>query len=107
MKEQDFVGVSSTQITKEQAISIAASREWETWTDKQVVDFQLYQERLAMDWGRFHHAVEAMLGRPVFTHEFAHNNLLRKEYEGKRGKPSFADVMALIPADKRVIVVTL
>ena len=90
------------QITREEALSIAASREWETWTDKQVVDFQLYQERLAMDWGRFHQAMEAMLGRPVFTHEFA-SDTLKEEYEGKRGKPSFADVMALIPEGKTVI----
>jgi len=95
------------QITEEQALSIASGRKWESWSDKQIVDLQLYQELLAMDWGRFHQAVEAMLVRPVFTHEFAYPDLLREEYEGLRGKPSFADVMALIPADKRVIVVTL
>jgi hypothetical protein len=94
------------QITKAQAIAIFQSRVWETWTNKQVVDFQLYQERLAVDWTRFQMAVEAMLGRPVWTHEFADDQRLKDEYEGRHGKPTFEEIMALIPEDKLIVVVS-
>ena len=46
------------QLTKEQAIAFAESGEWKSWTDEQIVRFQLFQDKLCMDFGRFHEAME-------------------------------------------------
>ncbi len=80
------------QVTEEEAIKLADSDKWKGWTDEEVVKFQLYQDRLCMDFRRFHEAVENVLDRSVFTHEFANVDKLREEYEGKRGKPSFGEI---------------
>lgn len=71
-------------MTKTEAIKIAESGWWKGKTVKEIVDFQLYENRLCMPFGDFHEAVEKVLGRPVWTHEFADPTGLRAEYEGKR-----------------------
>lgn len=91
------------QLTKKQAIAIAKGGEWKDWTDEEVVKFQLYQNRLCMDFSRFHRAVEVVLGRPVYTHEFALGNL-KDEYEGTRPAPTFEEIVELIPAEKRILI---
>jgi len=93
------------QLTQEQAIELADSAVWRDWSDEEVVAFQLYQKCLCMDWAHFHGAIERVLGRPVWTHEFARPELLRAEYEGKRGKPSFTEITELLPQGKEVIIV--
>lgn len=89
------------QLTKEQAIAIAEGGEWKDWTDEEIVRFQMYQDRLCVDFSRFHQAVEAVLGRPVFTHEFAFPRL-REEYEGRWPAPTFEEIISLIPAEKLI-----
>jgi hypothetical protein len=91
------------QFTQEQAVAIAEGGEWKDWTDEEVVKFQLYQKRLCMDFHRFHVAVGNVLGRPVFTHEFANSDALKEEYEGKRPAPTFEEIINMIPAEKRVL----
>ena len=91
------------QLTREQAIAFAKSEVWKDWTDDQIVRFQLYQQLLCMPFDRFHKAVEAVLGRPVWTHEFADWKHLQEEYGGKRKAPSFEKIMDMIPEDKRII----
>jgi hypothetical protein len=92
------------QITKEQAIAIAESEIWKDWTDEQVVLFQLFQRRLAMPFDVFHRAIEKVLGRSVWTHEFAYTKELIAEYLGLKPKPTFKDIVNLIPEEKRVVV---
>jgi len=91
------------QLTKQQAIALAKSGIWKTWTDEEVVKFQLYQCKLCMDFDRFHQAIEKVLGRPVWTHEFAFGNI-KEEYEGKREMPTFKEILNLIPAEKRIVI---
>lgn len=91
------------QLTKEQAIAFAESNVWQTWTDEQIVQFQLFQTMLCMDFNRFHQAVEAVLQRPVFTHEFGFNRIT-EEYLGTRDAPTFEEIINLIPADKRIVI---
>lgn len=93
------------QITKEQAIAIYDGGEWKDWTDEDVVRFQLYQDRLALPFSRFQLAMEKVLGRSVWTHEFAFRDGLIAEYEGRRPKPTFGDILALIPKEKRIMLV--
>lgn len=92
------------QLTEDQAKAVYESRVWETWTPHQKVEFQLFTDRLCMPFDIFHGAVEEVLGRGVFTHEFAFVDHLRREFLGERAAPTFREICALIPADKLLIV---
>jgi hypothetical protein len=85
------------QMTEEQARQIFDSGVWRDWDDDTVVQTQLFQDRLLLPFDRFHEAVEHVLGRPVFTHEFARLDLLRAEYLGLRPAPSLEEIMGLLP----------
>ena len=85
------------QLTREQAISLAESGEWRDWTDDEIVKFQLFQECLAVPFDRFQEAMENVLGRPVFTHEFAYADNLKAEYLGDKPAPTLADIIGLLP----------
>lgn len=95
-----------TDMPYESAIALAATRWWERATDRQIAEFQMTENRLCLPFDCFHEAVEKTLGRPVFTHEFGLNRdgLYAELFEG-RETPSFEDILNLIPADKRVIVI--
>ena len=84
------------QLTEQEAIEIDRSGVWKGWTKEDIVKFQLYQGRLCMPWDVYQEAVEAELGRSVWTHEFADDQRLRDEYEGKRGKPTSAEILGLL-----------
>ena len=94
------------QLTKKQAIALAKSKVWENWTNEEIVRFQLFQEKLCMDFSRFHEAVEAVLDRPVYTHEFAWADEVKKEYLGVKKPPTLTETIELIPEDKRLIILT-
>jgi len=89
------------QLTQEQAIAFAKSDIWKEWSDQQIVELQLFQRRLCVDFSRFHQAIESVLGRPVYTTEFGNPDRLIKEYFGENPKPTFQEIMNLIPEEKR------
>lgn len=95
-----------SEITKAMAIDLYESGFWKEMTHEQRAWFQMHERRLCMPFGVFHEAVEQTLGRPVFTHEFGlnHDGLLR-ELRGEKPAPSFNEILALIPEEKRVLVV--
>jgi hypothetical protein len=91
-------------MNKEQAIAKAETKWWVEKTFKEIVDFQLYETRLCMPFDKFHEAVEKMLNRPVFTHEFADYKSLQEEYEGKRKYQGLTEsIDRVIPKDKPII----
>ncbi len=93
------------QITREEAIKINESKLYEGWTDEEKVRFQLFQDRLAMPFGIFAEAVNNVLGRPVYTHEFGLNrDGLIKEFLGESPPPTFEEILALLPPDKILII---
>ena len=92
------------QLTKKQAINFVKNELWKEWNDEQIVRFQLFQERLCVDFSRFHEAMETVLKRPVWTHEFASPDDLRKEYLGAKSKPTMDEIINLIPKEKRIII---
>ena len=92
------------QLTKEQAITFAENRLYEGMTERQIAEFQINQDRLCMPFDVFHRAIEISLGRPVYTHEFAFRDELKKELMGEKDAPSLEDIINLIPAQKRVII---
>lgn len=92
-------------MTKQEAIKKSKSSFWVDLTPREIVDFQLYEEKLCMPWDIFHGAIEEALGRPVQTLEFAYPDNLKKEFEGKKEKPTFENILNLIPKGKQTIVV--
>lgn len=92
------------QLTKEQAIAIYEGGEWKDWSDEEIVKFQLFQDCLAVPFDRFHQAIEKVLDRPVWTHEFAFRDGLIAEYKKERPAPTFEDIVNLIPKEKLIIV---
>lgn len=92
------------QFTKTQAIALHDSGIWEDMTDEDIVKLQLYQEKLCVPWSVFRDSINNVLGRGVYTHEFAFPELLIEEYEGKRAKPTIDEIINLIPSSKRVLI---
>lgn len=96
-------------MTKEQAVRLGESEWWKQATPTDIVLFQLYEPRLCMPFAEFHEAVEQVLGRPVFTHEFASADQpggLREEAAGIAPQRSLGDILALIPPHKLILVST-
>lgn len=92
------------QLTEIEAIAFAESDVWKEWTDEQIVRFQLFQDKLCMDFSRFNEAISKVLDRDVYTHEFAFHEGLIKEYLGVKNAPTFEEIMDLIPEEKRIII---
>lgn len=92
-------------IGKDAAVALYESGWWSNKTAREIADFQMHTAELCMPFGEFQKAMEEALGRPVFTHEFGLNyDGLLAELMGERAKPSFAEVLAMIPAEKLLIV---
>jgi len=98
--------MTTTPITKEQAIALYESKFWESMADEDRAMFQLWEQFLCMPFGVFQEAVEKTLGRPVWTHEFAGSNVenLKQEMLGLRPAPSMEDIFNLIPEEKRIVI---
>ena len=84
------------QLTYEEAIAVHDSKIWNIWTPEEIVKFQLYIERLCLPFDVFHEAVEVVLDRPVFTHEFAYFDAMKGEYERKYPRPTNEDIVKMI-----------
>ena len=93
------------QLTKEQAIKFGKSRIYDKWTYEQIVRFQLFQEKMCMPFSIFHEAIEKVLDRPVYTHEFGMNyEGIVLEYLGEKEAPTLDEIIELIPKEKRLII---
>ena len=92
------------QLTKEQAIAFAENKCYEDMTYRQVAEFQIEQDKLCMPFDVFHEAIEKVLGRPVFTHEFAFRDVIRKELYGENEPPTLEEICALIPQEKLILI---
>jgi len=94
------------QLTEKEAIKFDERKAWEDLPDKELVGFQLFQKKLCMPFSVFHEAIEKVLDRPVYTHEFGLNyDGLVAEYLGKAPKPSLEEIINLIPEEKRIVIV--
>jgi hypothetical protein len=84
------------QFTREEAIEFAQTEKWKDLTPEARGILGLRQELLCMPFAEVHGGVTAMLGRPVYTHEFADPDALWNEF--LTGETiSFEDVIAKIP----------
>lgn len=91
------------QFTQAEAVAFYESKEWENWTNESIVRLQLFQDRLCVPFDRFHEAITKVLGRSVWTHEFAFRDNLIREYLGQIEPPTMEDIMNLIPEEKRLV----
>lgn len=85
------------QMTREEAIEFAREGNWKALTPAERGLLQLRQDCLCMDFSAFHEGIQALLGRPVWTHEFADADLLWDEYQGVAEKPDMAAIIAKLP----------
>ena len=88
------------QFSEEYAKELYESKVWETWNAEQIVRVQLFQNRLCVPFEIFHKATEEVLGRPVWTHEFAFVERLKREYLGVCKPPTFEEIIDLLPVGK-------
>ena len=89
------------------ALALAEPKWWESLPARDVALAQLDQDRLCMDFGDFHEAVEKAIGRSVWSHEFVNHEHLAREIDPSRPEPSsprktLADMMT--PGTKAVVV---
>ena len=92
------------RLTKDEAIALYNSKFWEPMSLEERFRFQLFESLLCMPFDVFHEAAEAVLGRPVYTHEFADQEANIQEYLGQRPAPTLEEIIALIPEEKRIII---
>ena len=93
-------------IGREAAIAMAETKWWVSRTPREICNVQLFTVELCCPFGVFHKAVEESLGRPVFTHEFGLNfDGIVAEFLGEKKQPTFNEIVAMIPEEKRVVIV--
>lgn len=94
-------------IGREKAIELYDSGWWKGKSAHDICKFQMFTAELCMPFEQFHKAVEDALKRPVWTHEFGLNyEGLAKELMGDAPAPSFAEILALLPAENTIVITT-
>jgi len=96
--------VTVRQLTREECIAFAESKGWEKLTVEARALAGLQQERLFMPFEVLDKAVVQLLGRPVYTHEYATPAALLAEYRGEVKAPTLEEVLALIPPETLIVV---
>jgi hypothetical protein len=95
---------AAEQLTKDQAIAFYHSNVWVDWDVQRIVRFQLFQKKLCMPLNVFYKAITEVLGRPIYSHEFAFRDVIVEEYLGVRPIPTLQEVLDLAPAYKCIVV---
>src|SRR5208337_2971474 len=92
-------------IGRENAIALANEQWWIGKGARDIAEFQMLTTELCCPFDVFHKALQEVLGRPVFTHELALNwdGVVDEVFNGKDA-PTFEEIVNLIPAEKRLIV---
>lgn len=89
---------------KTTAIRMYESKWWTKEPHNVCALTQLNTELLVMPFELFHEYVQELLGRPVWTHEFADPKSLIEEYQGLIPRADFEQVLNKIPSNIPVIV---
>ncbi|BAV64777.1 DUF7736 domain-containing protein [Sphingobium cloacae] len=97
--------LAARQFTKEEAVAFAEEGKWSSLSPSERGLLQLRQDRLCMPWEKAHEGVTALLGRPVYTHEFADPDSLWAEANGAIPKAQLSDVLAKLSPDALILAV--
>ena len=105
MDKHTIQAMMARELTRQEAELLAESNWWESgqWSERELVEVQLFQERCCMSFSRFHKALEVILGRPVYAIEFGNAESLRQEFKGLMPAPSITEIIDQIPPHKRLI----
>ena len=88
-------------IGRSRAIALFESRWWLTRSTREIAKFQLFTVELCLPFSIFHRALEDVLGRPIWIHEFGLNlEALVQEFLDERDAPTLAEILQLLPQDK-------
>lgn len=85
------------QLSKDEAIELADRGTLNDMPARDAALFQLRQSLLCCDFSHFHKGMEDLLGRPVWSHEFARTDDLWAEYLGIIERPDFGAILAKLP----------
>lgn len=91
-------------IGKDAAIAMVETEWWKGVNARTAFEFQMNTAELAMPFDEFQRVAEEALGRSVWTHEFAFPQRLMDEFNGDKKPATFEEILALIPAEKRILV---
>jgi hypothetical protein len=69
------------QLSEAEAIAFHDRGDWQPMTPTERARFQFDQECLCMPFSVFHEGMAALLGRPVWTHEFDDRERLQAEID--------------------------
>jgi len=95
------------ELTRDEAIDFFGDSRWKTMSLQERAKFQISNQFLCMPFNVFHQAVEAVLRRPVYTHEFGLNmEGLRDEVLNAAEAPTLDAIVAMLPAEKTIVVNT-
>ncbi|MCG2841265.1 hypothetical protein L6Q21_09760 [Sandaracinobacter sp. RS1-74] len=86
--------LAARQLTREEAIRFAQEEHWKAMTPEQQAIFQIRQDRLCMPFDHFAKSMNLLLGRPVFTPEFADPDRLWSEIQGHTPAPDPTAIIA-------------
>lgn len=92
-------------IGSDRAIAIYHGGLWKHKPARDVALLQLTTVELCLPFDEFHRVTEEALGRPVWTHEFANPDALLAELLGDAPRPTMTEILALLPAEKTIVVI--
>lgn len=81
------------ELTSEQAIALYKTEWWKTADPKQVVLFQLNNDRLCLPMDEYRKAFKKVTGRIFFTHELLNPQKLIKEVMGEKEAPTLREII--------------
>jgi hypothetical protein len=88
-------------IGRRRAIALFETKWWLTRSTREIAKFQLFTAELCLPFGIFHRALEEVLGRPIWIHEFGLNvEALVQEFLDERDAPTLDEILELVPPDK-------
>lgn len=89
-------------IGRSRARALFETEWWHGRTAAEIAKFQLFTTELCLPFSLFHRALEVTLGRPIWIHEFGFSaEALAQELLGERDAPTLAEILDLLPADQR------
>ena len=96
------MGSYQKSIGRNRAIVLYESNWWVPKTAREISRAQLFTLELCVPFDIFHRALEDVLGRPIWYHEFGLNtDGLTQEFLGERDPPTLEEILSLVSPEKQ------
>lgn len=93
-------------MTREEAIAMLRTGTYYYLTNEQIVRLFCECGRCFCPMDTLWQALEDVLGRPVFIHEFGRLDALKAEFEGRTPKRTLTDIVGDFPPEKLLVIET-